>query len=249
LVGGDGSNSEASVGRAESSKATTVPSSSQAGVYGSSKAEATPEERKRQLAQLAALGVAVPDQFKKEHAMIGEWKTVERTITPQKSDDSYLPSSQAMGVRKRKFDEGEDEEIVEMAGRRKGWGQSFKSLPDQDDEDVDALFAAVTTKKEEDEDKTLNVKSEDENVKQEDHDETQDKDEAASKPAIPMIKKEESSSEIMALSTAPDIPLEDSTSTATVKSEVNENGNVLPANDDPAAGIIFKKRKRMVVPK
>ena len=49
------------------SKTTTAP-----------KQQATAEDRKRQMAQLAALGVAVPEDYRREVAMVGDWQAVSQ---------------------------------------------------------------------------------------------------------------------------------------------------------------------------
>jgi len=121
--------------------------------------QATPAERKQQLSQLAAMGVAVPDDFRREMAMAGDWQTLsERLLYDEvrKDEDSQdtKPSSTEVkhqglniGVRKRKY-EGQDEE--EEAGERiarKGWGSTTRKYGgSSDDIDLDALLNGTARK-------------------------------------------------------------------------------------------------------
>ncbi|KAJ9647885.1 hypothetical protein H2199_001661 [Coniosporium tulheliwenetii] len=86
--------------------------------------QATPEERKRQAAQLAEMGVAIPEEFRREMAMVGDWQvTAERPVFPgvkkEEEDEDVKPEALNIGVRKRKF-EGQEE--VEEAGETVGVG-------------------------------------------------------------------------------------------------------------------------------
>ena len=109
---------------------------------------ATPEERKRQMAQLAEMGVSVPAEFRKENAMAGDWEVVsQRVITPDPTiGDTAVKQEEnkdavSVGIRKRKAD-GDDEEEAEQASvRRRKWGTDVKALPD-DEADLDALLGA-----------------------------------------------------------------------------------------------------------
>ncbi|OQD87758.1 hypothetical protein PENANT_c005G08984 [Penicillium antarcticum] len=105
---------------------------------------ATLEERKKQIAQLAEMGVAVPEEFRRDMALAGEWQTLSETkIEPTQGIDGPTKS---VGVRKRKH-EGEEEEEDEHAPEpivNKGWGSRTKQYPGaQDDEDLDDLFAST----------------------------------------------------------------------------------------------------------
>ena len=110
--------------------------------------QATPAERKKQLAQLAEMGVAVPEEFRKEMAMAGEWETVSESLiyatgTKKEERDDHKPETMNIGVRKRKY-EGQDEE--EQAGEmvvRKGWGSTtrlYPSLNGEGEDDLDSLL-------------------------------------------------------------------------------------------------------------
>ena len=107
--------------------------------------QATPEERKRQLAQLAELGVAVPEEFRREMAMAGDWQVLPDNPAGsglnQKAQDETQPLN--IGVRKRKL-EGEDDEedAAQTVTKKKGWGQTFKAFPGSKagEDDLDTLL-------------------------------------------------------------------------------------------------------------
>lgn len=104
--------------------------------------QATPSQRKQQLAQLAEMGVAIPDEFRPDMAMAGEWQvTSERIVEP---DGEKNPEAMALGVRKRVPDEEEAEEIE---AKKRRWGSTYRSHPvEEDDGDLDALLSNVTQK-------------------------------------------------------------------------------------------------------
>lgn len=71
------------------------------------KPQATPAQRKQQLAQLAEMGVSIPEEFRPDMAMAGEWQvTSERIIEPE---GEKKPDALALGVRKRAVEEEEEE--------------------------------------------------------------------------------------------------------------------------------------------
>jgi len=107
------------------------------------KPQATPSQRKQQLAQLAEMGVSIPDEFRPEMAMAGEWQvTSERIIEPE--DGEKKPDALALGIRKRVLDE-EELEAAEIKKRR--WGSTYRTHPTEEDNgDLDALLGNVTRK-------------------------------------------------------------------------------------------------------
>ena len=115
--------------------------------------QATPTDRKKQLAQLAELGVAVPEDFRKEMAMVGDWQiTSERPIyeTLAKEEDSrdVKPEGLAIGMKKRKFEGQEEEEEAGETVIRKGWGSTIRTYPgttDNDQDDLDILLNNTKT--------------------------------------------------------------------------------------------------------
>lgn len=89
--------------------------------------QATEAERKAQMSQLAALGVSLPGEVRKDMAMPGEWEVVEVQAEPAQAT--------AGAGEKRKFEDGEllDEEVKRY--RRKGTGGKLEEL-DIDDKEM-----------------------------------------------------------------------------------------------------------------
>lgn len=109
-------------------------------------------ERKRQMEQLAAMGVAIPEEYRRDMSIQGEWSTVsERPVysRPVKStSDDEDEDTKAFGMRKRKLG---DEEEQDLKLAPKAWGSRLKSYPgasSNTEEDLDALLSGATTKKE-----------------------------------------------------------------------------------------------------
>ncbi|KAK2626774.1 hypothetical protein QTJ16_003949 [Diplocarpon rosae] len=107
------------------------------------KLQATEAQRKKQLAQLLELGVTLPDEFRSEMAMPGEWQvTSERIIEPEGAERK--PETFALGVRKREVTEDE-EELTEAKKRR--WGSTYRTHPtEEEDFDLDALLNEASRK-------------------------------------------------------------------------------------------------------
>lgn len=111
-------------------------------------------DRKRQMEQLAAMGVAIPEEYRRDMSIQGEWATVSETPVysrPVKStsdDEDEDEDTKAFGVRKRKLN---DEEEQDLKLAPKAWGSRLKSYPGASvnaEEDLDALLSGATTKKE-----------------------------------------------------------------------------------------------------
>ncbi|KAL6233178.1 hypothetical protein BDW75DRAFT_215924 [Aspergillus navahoensis] len=107
------------------------------------------EERKKQMAQLAELGVVIPEEYRGDMALAGDWQTVsEKVIRPEgEVEEEKVPT---LGVRKRKHDQDIDEEEEEAKREAerfvsKGWGSATRRYPGQKDEeeDLDALLAST----------------------------------------------------------------------------------------------------------
>ncbi|GKZ82170.1 hypothetical protein AnigIFM56816_006975 [Aspergillus niger] len=103
------------------------------------------EERKRQMAQLAEMGIAIPEEYRSEMALAGEWQTLSEKVV-QPSEESK--ASQSLGVRKRKHEErDEEEEEAKQEAERfvsKGWGSRTRVYPGvQEDTDLDALLEST----------------------------------------------------------------------------------------------------------
>lgn len=129
---------------------------------------ATGDDRRRQAEQLAAMGIALPDEYRKDMAIASEWSTVSATPVyhrpPIKDDDVNEDSDEdkkdiltADRPHKRKLDLGDDEHGVlddeQTAGRpaKKSWGTSLKTYPGRehnDTQDFDDLLLSTKMKKE-----------------------------------------------------------------------------------------------------
>ncbi|KAL4994970.1 hypothetical protein BDV10DRAFT_175668 [Aspergillus recurvatus] len=104
------------------------------------------EERKKQMAQLAELGVAIPEEYRSDMALAGDWQTVSEKVI-RAEEEEKVPT---LGVRKRKHDQGIDEEEEEAKREAerfvsKGWGSATRRYPGAKDEeeDLDALLAST----------------------------------------------------------------------------------------------------------
>jgi hypothetical protein len=95
------------------------------------------------------MGIAIPEEFRGEMAMAGDWKTVSQRVISESDDkdsqDQKLDAALNVGVRKRKY---EGQEVEEEAGERvmkKGWGSTTKSYPgfEDKDDDLDALLSGT----------------------------------------------------------------------------------------------------------
>lgn len=207
--------------------------------------QANPAERKAQLAQLAAMGVVVPEDYRREMAMAGDWQTLSETPiyedSVNKEEDvkdvkSSLatsdPSRINFGVRKRKFEGQEEEE--EAAGRvvRKGWGSKTKAYPESNgDLDLDALLNNAKPSAPSDANLGSGTDEASQPLMGRRPTTTPGNSEAENSTAIvePLIKKEESISQEVPPSLSPSADGRE----AIVKGE----------DDAAASGIVFKKRK------
>ncbi|KAK7624422.1 hypothetical protein IWX50DRAFT_599517 [Phyllosticta citricarpa] len=143
VVGGSASSS--------SSASTARTAGGKAGATREAPRQATVEDRKRQLAQLAAMGVAVPDEYRGEMAMVGEWQTV--SVKPiggeQKSaGDNGASGALNVGVRKRKKDDDDEEDEGGAQRPKRGWGNTFKTYRSTakgaaTDDDIEALLSTA----------------------------------------------------------------------------------------------------------
>lgn len=95
------------------------------------------------MAQLAELGVSLPDEFRSEMAMPGEWQVTSERIIDSESTEKK-PEALALGIRKREV--GEEEEELNEAKKRR-WGSTYRTHPTaEEDVDLDVLLNNVTRK-------------------------------------------------------------------------------------------------------
>ncbi|KAF9740739.1 hypothetical protein PMIN03_008625 [Paraphaeosphaeria minitans] len=185
--------------------------------------KATLQDRKKQWEQLAAMGIAVPDEAQGGMALKGEWTVVKEEVVGSVDQDGEFKVLNK-GVRKRKVDEAEEER--ELAGetitRKKGWGQKYKSLPGKggDDDDIEALFKKGKT----------NINDEEVALKTEVKEENAVKGEAESQPLADIPTEEEAAAKQKAERDA-------DAAAALVKVEEEESGST------PA--VVFKKRRKI----
>lgn len=202
------------------------------------------------------MGVSIPEEFRPEMAMAGEWQVVSEKPVGERGE-----TVKVKGVRKRKMpDEDEDEDEEEGGGEeggrdtgdnapRKPWGSTFRTYPGsgdggEDDEELDMLLGKSISLKREKRPKIEDavegtVKREDigspvvdREVKQEDGEET--------KPVIP--PEEDSAQEPDQSVTASSLPGVKSEGQPETESKVNLAD--IPAEPETAAStVVFKKRK------
>ena len=186
------------------------------------------------------MGVAVPEDYRREVAMAGEWETVsvrQITQTPpppdsksgikneDESKEDMKTEAKAFGVRKRKLDTGEngDEPALEDANREKPWGSRFRKFPRNEggeEDDIEALLGGAKKPKTE-ADATPDA-------------ETASGDQQPAKIDDPIIKEETMETTLTDLPGPAEIDKPDAAANEEKKEEL------------PGAGIIFKKRKKAV---
>jgi hypothetical protein len=127
---------------------------------------------KKQREQLAEMGVAMPSEFRPEMAMPGQWTVTNTRIieTKKEEDEDAKVETRANGVRKREVTEDEKEEEDAMRSlfkKPRRWGRDSKAMPQQEDQELDALLSGSTFA-------PRTVKEEAEDVKKEEDDATPD---------------------------------------------------------------------------
>lgn len=119
-------------------------------------------ERKARAEQLLAMGVALPEELKREVTGVSGWQTVsERVIKSEedtglagilKQEEESKEGVLSKGVHKRKA-EGDEDDVPDVSSKRKVWGSSLRSYPGveregkDEGEDLDALLNGVGAKK------------------------------------------------------------------------------------------------------
>jgi hypothetical protein len=112
------------------------------------------------------MGVAMPSDFRPEMAMPGEWTVTKTTIIEKRDADGEITvEGKATGVRKREETEEQKEEEEAMRSlfkKPRRWGHDSKTMPDDEDESLDALLStAVPLKAEAAEERPAVKKEED----------------------------------------------------------------------------------------
>jgi hypothetical protein len=188
------------------------------------------------MAQLAEMGIAIPDEYRGDMSLAGEWQTLSET----KIED-LEGAAKSIGVRKRKHD-GDEEDEEDEGGNpserlvSKGWGSRMRVYPgaqnDDDEEGLDALLAS-----------TKELKKSKAPLPDADLEESKSVEEL--KPElVSSVKKEEEAAE------SPD---NETDSTAHVKTEEPSVLSAALTEEKPpiedAPGPVFKKRKAKVMRK
>lgn len=99
------------------------------------------------MAQLADMGIAIPQEYRADMALAGEWQTLSETKLQPQYTGELESAAKSVGVRKRKH-EGDGDEEDEHAPEQfvsKGWGSKTRGYPGgtQVDEDLDTLLAST----------------------------------------------------------------------------------------------------------
>ena len=93
------------------------------------------------MSQLAAMGVAVPDEATGEMAIPGDWQVVSQN--PLQSNEAITDEPKlSLGVRKRKIESDEAEGLIEAGtARGRGWGSIVKTIPSDSKSELDILLS------------------------------------------------------------------------------------------------------------
>ena len=116
----------------------------------SSTQQATPVERKQQMAKLAEMGISIPEEYRREMAMAGEWQTTSErliydTVKTEEENKDVKPNGLNIGIRKRKVEGREEEEGSEERVIRKAWGSTTRTYPSAEaDRDLDELLNSTS---------------------------------------------------------------------------------------------------------
>lgn len=202
---------------------------------------ALPEsERKRQAEQLASLGVSLPDEFRRDLAMAGDWQVTSTTVVQEKPDDANSGAI-ARGIHKRERTEEqleEEEAVKSLFKKPRRWGRDSRTTGDHDaSHDLDALLSGGLSVK-----KTEEKKEEHDHVKEEDDSGPHVKTEQEHPPI-----KEEPSDEAGPLPA--DVPAAATEDDAGAKSDIpsikteDGDGAQEPIGGADTPAVVFKKRK------
>lgn len=104
-------------------------------------------DRKRQLQQLAEMGIAIPEEARREMAMAGDWQT--QSVVPvydnvenvklEDDEEDKKTVGLAVGVRKRKHEGDEEKEEAGAVVAKKGWGSTTRGW-DIANDDLDSIL-------------------------------------------------------------------------------------------------------------
>lgn len=110
--------------------------------------QATAADRQKQREQLAAMGIEMPSEVRPEMAMAGQWTVTSTKVieAPKEGEDDEEQKieARASGVRKREVTEEEqavEEAIQGLFKKPKRWGRDTKTIPADEDAELDALLS------------------------------------------------------------------------------------------------------------
>jgi hypothetical protein len=205
--------------------------------WGVAKRELTAEEKKKQMKELEALGVAMPEEFRGDLALPGEWTTVAIEEGPKPLTEKEMLRKELAEARKKEVEEAERkrkwDELDEDEKELRGFRIQQKTYPganggDQEEVDFKGLFKMRGRGKKEEESKGDAMKPVAFKVKKEEkEEEAKDEEEKG-----PVVKREREQ-------TPPGIDVKvevDEEAAAAVKKEEEEAPAV-------GSGLVFKKRK------
>lgn len=234
VVSSDGSGSTSTAGAGPSSR-TRPGAGAGASSAGGGGGPLSETERKRQAEQLASLGVSLPDEFRKDLAMAGDWQVTSTTIVTDTPTDGSDPGNSARGVHKRERTDEEIEEEKAIKGlfkKPRRWGRDSRSAAgDGGSADLDALLSGGLVKKQEED-----------TVKKEDAEPTSETAPVKQEEKEPSLVKEEPSEE--GAPALAEVPADPSSKTETPALKAEDGASTVEssgAQDVPA--VTFKKRK------
>ncbi|KAL0943008.1 u1 zinc finger [Colletotrichum truncatum] len=205
----------------------------------SSSAGGTEASRKKQMEQLAEMGVSIPTAFRGDMAMPGEWTVTATKVVDEDAQREKPAEAKAVGVRKREQTEEQKEEEEAVRGlfkKPRKWG-GMKSMP-EDDKELDALLSGNPllrpVKKEEPAEPEVKTENPEDAavVKSEDLDEATTTTTEA-KGDVPAVKREPSDGEAGVKIEAPELGDE----------AVKKEEDSADAGEAAAPAVVFKKRK------
>lgn len=98
------------------------------------------------MSQLAEMGVSIPQEYRADMSLVGEWQTLSETKV---AAEGLEGAGKSIGVRKRKHEGDEEQEEVDDHAPGKttslGWGSKLRTYPgeqEEEDGDLDALLSS-----------------------------------------------------------------------------------------------------------
>lgn len=195
------------------------------------------------MAQLAEMGISIPEEYRGDMALAGDWQTTSVRVIQSENENGEKEgkgtTGRSIGVRKRKLegrDNDDEDDYGDGHGQEpgrlvsKGWGQRTKEYPGaqgDDDEDLDALLAS-----------TKNVKKVKPSVSEGEEPEEPSKD-------VPGVIKEEGGDTATKTEEESRVKEKEPTDAAAPGPELA----VKEEPEEPASGVVFKKRKPKTIRK